>query len=139
MKIYMPKEFASIIGVSVKTLQRWDKVDALPANRTVTNRRYYTDEQLNEYLDREISLRNVVTFYEYSKRFIYRKSPTGDVARDIDIDEAFPKDATKWSDIKQYLEDCGACYNCIIAAKRMYDSYKHFLRRMEVIENEQTY
>ncbi len=30
----------------MKTLQKWDRIGVLPAKRTVTNRRYYTDEDL---------------------------------------------------------------------------------------------
>lgn len=48
-KIYKPKEFAELIGVSVKTLQRWDKKGLLIAYRTPTNRRYYTYEQYVKY------------------------------------------------------------------------------------------
>lgn len=36
---YKPKDFAELIGVSVKTLQRWDREGVLKANRTPTNRR----------------------------------------------------------------------------------------------------
>ena len=39
---YKPKDFAELLGVSVKTLQRWDREGILKANRTPTNRRYYT-------------------------------------------------------------------------------------------------
>ncbi|MCM0708153.1 MerR family DNA-binding transcriptional regulator, partial [Faecalicatena sp. BF-R-105] len=39
---YKPKDFAELIGVSVKTLQRWDREGILEANRTPTDRRYYT-------------------------------------------------------------------------------------------------
>ncbi len=39
---YKPKDFGEIIGVSVKTLQRWDREGILKAYRTPTNRRYYT-------------------------------------------------------------------------------------------------
>ncbi len=42
---YKPKEFAELLGVSVKTLQRWDRDGTLTANRTPTNRRYYTYKQ----------------------------------------------------------------------------------------------
>lgn len=49
-KIYKPKEFAELIGVSVKTLQRWDKKGLLIAYRTPTNRRYYTHEQYLKYI-----------------------------------------------------------------------------------------
>ena len=38
--------FAKRVGVSVKTLQKWDRIGVLPAKRTITNRRYYTDEDL---------------------------------------------------------------------------------------------
>ena len=48
--IYRPKEFAEMLGVSVKTLQRWDKKGILKACRTEKNRRYYTDEHYAEYL-----------------------------------------------------------------------------------------
>ncbi|MDJ0618890.1 MAG: IS607 family transposase [Calothrix sp. MO_192.B10] len=43
---YKPHEFAKIVGVSVKTLQRWDIQGKLPAKRTPSNYRYYTDEDL---------------------------------------------------------------------------------------------
>ena len=42
---YKPKDFGEIIGVSVKTLQRWDWEGILKAYRTPTNRRYYTYDQ----------------------------------------------------------------------------------------------
>lgn len=44
-----PSEAAKILNVSVKTLQRWDRENILNANRTPTNRRYYTEEQLTEF------------------------------------------------------------------------------------------
>ena len=74
MKIYTPREFAAKIGVSVRTLQRWDRADILPADRTITNRRFYTEEQLDECIDMEFRLMNIVTFYDYTQRFIYRQS-----------------------------------------------------------------
>ena len=42
---YKPKDFAELIGVSVKTLQRWDREEILKAKRTPTDRRYYTYDQ----------------------------------------------------------------------------------------------
>ena len=47
---YKPKKFAKMIGVSIKTLQRWDIEGRLPAYRTPTNRRFYTHEQYENYL-----------------------------------------------------------------------------------------
>ena len=34
---YKPKDFAELLGVSVKTLQRWDREGILKANRTPTD------------------------------------------------------------------------------------------------------
>jgi len=49
MSNYKPKEFAEMIGVSVKTLQRWDRDGVLKACRNPKDRRYYTDKQYAEY------------------------------------------------------------------------------------------
>ena len=42
---YKPKDFAELLGISVKTLQRWDREGILKANRTPTDRCYYTYDQ----------------------------------------------------------------------------------------------
>jgi predicted site-specific integrase-resolvase len=51
MKIenYKPKQFAELLNVSVKTLQRWDRDNILKAFRTPTNMRYYTHKQYLEF------------------------------------------------------------------------------------------
>lgn len=54
MNTYKPNEFAEMIGVSVKTLQRWDKDKKLIAFRSPTNRRYYTHNQYVEYMGKII-------------------------------------------------------------------------------------
>ena len=46
---YKPKDFAGLLGVSVKTLQRWDREGILKANRTPTDRRYYTYDQYLQF------------------------------------------------------------------------------------------
>lgn len=46
---YKPKDFAKLLGVSVKTLQRWDREGTLKANRTPTDRRYYTHDQYLQF------------------------------------------------------------------------------------------
>ena len=53
-KIYTPSQFANMINVTVKTLQRWDRKNILIAHRTITNRRYYTHTQYCEYMGIEI-------------------------------------------------------------------------------------
>ncbi|MFK3588418.1 IS607 family transposase [Lactobacillus sp. 23-2] len=49
MKEYKIGEAAEILNVSVATLQRWDREGKLKALRNASNRRYYTQEQINEY------------------------------------------------------------------------------------------
>jgi predicted site-specific integrase-resolvase len=46
---YKPKDFAELLNVSVKTLQRWDRDKILIAKRTPTDRRYYTYDQYLEF------------------------------------------------------------------------------------------
>ena len=53
MANYKVGEFAEKIGVSVSTLQRWDRTNVLKSRRTPTNQRYYTDEDLNRVLNLE--------------------------------------------------------------------------------------
>ena len=49
-KIYKPKEFASMLGVAVITLQRWDREGKLIAYRNPKGRRYYTHAQYEQYM-----------------------------------------------------------------------------------------
>ena len=46
---YKPKDFAELVGVSVQTLQRWDREGTLKAYRTPTDRRYYTYDQYLQF------------------------------------------------------------------------------------------
>lgn len=46
---YPPREFSKLVGVSVFTLQRWDREGILIAHRTPTNRRYYTHDHYLAY------------------------------------------------------------------------------------------
>ena len=48
-KMYSVSQFAQALGVSVKTLQRWDREGILKAYRTPTNRRYYTQTHYEDY------------------------------------------------------------------------------------------
>lgn len=62
-----PKDFAEKIGVTVKTLQNWDNDGTLKAQRTPTNRRYYTEEQYLEYIGQgKSSQRKVVAYARVS-------------------------------------------------------------------------
>lgn len=46
MATYSIGKFSKLIGVSVRTLQRWDRTGRLVADRTASNRRQYTDKHL---------------------------------------------------------------------------------------------
>lgn len=50
MDILKPKDVVKILNISMKTLQRWDKDNTLPAYRNPKNRRYYTQEQIDKFL-----------------------------------------------------------------------------------------
>ena len=50
MDIYKPNEFAELVGVSVKTLQRWDNDGKLKAYHSPSDRRYYTHKQYMDYI-----------------------------------------------------------------------------------------
>lgn len=51
MTIYKPGEFAKLIGVHIKTLQKWDREGKLKACRTPSNRRFYTKNQYEKYIN----------------------------------------------------------------------------------------
>ena len=53
MSIYKVGEFSEKVGISISTLQRWDRTNVLKSRRTPTNQRYYTDEDLNKVLNLE--------------------------------------------------------------------------------------
>ena len=67
---YKPKDFAELLGVSVKTLQRWDRDGILKANRTPTDRRYYTYDQYLQFkgIQTENDIRDIVIYARVSTR-----------------------------------------------------------------------
>lgn len=67
---YKPKDFATLLGVSVKTLQRWDRDGILKAKRTPTNRRYYTYDQYLQFkcVDIENDDRQIVIYTRVSTK-----------------------------------------------------------------------
>ena len=67
---YKPKDFAELLGVSVKTLQRWDREGILKADRTPTDRRYYTYDQYLQFkgINTENDMRQVVIYTRVSTR-----------------------------------------------------------------------
>ena len=67
---YKPKDFAELLGVSVKTLQHWDRDGILKANRTPTDRRYYTYDQYLQFkgIQTENDIRDTVIYARVSTR-----------------------------------------------------------------------
>ena len=67
---YKPKDFAELIVVSVKTLQRWDREGILEANRTPTDRRYYTYDQYLQFkgIKTQNDIRQVVIYARVSTK-----------------------------------------------------------------------
>ena len=67
---YKPKDFAELLGVSVKTLQRWDRDGILKENRTPTDRRYYTYDQYLQFkgIQTENDIRDTVIYARVSTR-----------------------------------------------------------------------
>jgi predicted site-specific integrase-resolvase len=64
MSILKPKDVSQIINVTVRTLQEWDRTGKLKAKRTpTTNRRYYTQEQINEYLGKKNRISDKIVIY----------------------------------------------------------------------------
>lgn len=71
---------AEKLGVTVRTLQKWDNQGILKAYRTPTNRRYYTEEQYLHYIGKPLGneqtrktvayARVAIIYITYKDRFI---------------------------------------------------------------------
>lgn len=70
MSTYKIHEVAKKLGVTVKTLQRWDNSGVFKARRTPTNHRYYTDEDILKYQGLSIDKpkRKIVAYVRVSSR-----------------------------------------------------------------------
>ena len=55
---YKPKDFAELLGVSVKTLQRWDRENILKAKRTPTDRKYKKKIKRDEEIAKSLQSRD---------------------------------------------------------------------------------
>lgn len=58
-----PKDMAKKLGVSVGTLQRWDRDGTLKAHRNPKGRRYYTEEQYLNYIGLDQNQKRKVIAY----------------------------------------------------------------------------
>ena len=103
---YKPKDFAELLGVSVKTLQRWDRDGILKANRTPTDRRYYTYDQYLQFkgIKTENDVRDVVIYARVST-----KNQKDDLQNQVEFLKQFCN--AKGIIVNQCIEDFGSGLN----------------------------
>lgn len=107
MNTYKPKDFAEMIGVSVKTLQRWDNEGKLKAYRNPSNRRYYTHNQYVEYMGK------IVQDKDKRKTIIYARVSSSGQKDDLKNQVEFLKQYAnaKGIIIDEIFEDIGSGLN----------------------------
>lgn len=105
MNTYKPQDFAEMIGVSVKTLQRWDNDGRLKAFRTPTDRRYYTHKQYIDYMGDGNS--------KHGKTVIYTRVSTSNQKNDLNNQVEFLKQYAnaKGIIVDEIFEDIGSGLN----------------------------
>ena len=103
---YKPKDFAELLGVSVKTLQRWDRDGILKANRTPTDRRYYTYDQYLQFkgIQTENDIRDTVIYARVST-----KNQKDDLQNQVEFLKQFCN--AKGIIVNQCIEDFGSGLN----------------------------
>ena len=103
---YKPKDFAELLGVSVKTLQRWDRDGILKANRTPTDRRYYTYDQYLQFkgIKTENDVRDVVIYARVST-----KNQKDDLQNQVEFLKQFCN--AKGMIVNQCIEEFGSGLN----------------------------
>lgn len=103
---YKPKDFAELLGVSVKTLQRWDREGTLKANRTPTDRRYYTYDQYLQF-------KGINTVEDNREIVIYARVSTRNQKDDLNNQVEFLKTFcnSKGMIVSQCIEDFGSGLN----------------------------
>lgn len=103
---YKPHEFAKLINVSVRTLQRWDVDSKLKAFRTPTNRRYYTYEQYLQYkgINKDTDDRKIVIYTRVST-----SNQKDDLKNQVEFLRQYPN--TKGMIVDEIIEDYGSDLN----------------------------
>lgn len=103
---YKPKDFADLLGISVKTLQRWDRDGILKANRTPTDRRYYTYDQYLQF-------KGINTVEDNREIVIYARVSTRNQKDDLKNQVEFLKTFcnSKGMIVSQCIEDFGSGLN----------------------------
>jgi putative resolvase len=102
---YSPKNFSKLAGVSVYTLQRWDRNGTLTAHRTPTNRRYYMHDQYLQY-------RGLIS-NEQGKTLAYARVSSPSQKKDLILQKDTLRAYCLEQSIKvdQWIEDIGSALN----------------------------
>ena len=111
---YKPKDFSKMLGVTVKTLQRWDREGILKAYRTPTDKRYYTHNQYLDYIGASTNAESKTVIYarvsnsgqkddlgnqiEFLKQYANAKGMIVDEVL-IDIGSGLNYNRKKWNDL----------------------------------------
>ena len=66
METFKTGEFSQLTGVRIKTLQKWDREKKLIANRTGSNRRFYTHEHLSKITGKKVAERLTMVYLRVS-------------------------------------------------------------------------
>ena len=135
---YKPKDFAELLGVSVKTLQRWDREGILKANRTPTDRRYYTYDQYLQFKGINIE-------HDKRKVVIYARVSTKNQRDDLQDQTAFLRQFcnARGMIVDQCIEDYGSGlnYNRKKFIRFGYDWFERFCMKFHtmilVVNNEE--
>lgn len=103
---YKPGDFAELLGVSVKTLQRWDREGILKANRMPTDRRYYTYDQYLQF-------KGIKTKNDNRETVIYARVSTRNQKEDLQNQVAFLRQFcnAKGMIVDQCIEEYGSGLN----------------------------
>ena len=106
MQMYKIHEMAQKLGVSIKTLQRWDNSGKLKAKRTPSGHRYYTEDQYLSYIGIEPD-------EPYRKHVAYARVSSRGQKDDLKNQINFIKNYTNHHGIviDEYIEDIGSGLN----------------------------
>ena len=118
MNTYNVRQFADLIGVSVNTLQRWDRQGRLTPQRTPGNRRLYTDEHLSSVRRASRLSRRITTVYAR----VSSQAQKPDLDNQIRVLKEFSA-ANGWA-VDEWVKEVGGGLNF----KR-----KHFLRILDAV------
>ncbi len=162
MGILKPKDVADMLNVKVNTLQRWDREKKLIAFRNPkTNRRYYTDEQISEFLGKKDRRAESIVIYarvstnkqkdDLQKQIDFLRqyaNAKGYIVDEVitDIDSGLNYNRKKWNYLLNKIQEKRISKIIISYKDRFvrfgYDWFDNFIKRfgceLEVVNNEVT-